>query len=81
MRKEIMAFLDGKKDLKQFIREQPIWFRKLTRNPYDLQSLEVAALHFYKRTIPHQVEKFSNGVQMASMMFSMFQAMNNQKSD
>jgi hypothetical protein len=36
-------------------------------------------LHHYKKTIPHHVEKFSNGVQMASMMMSMFQAMNANK--
>jgi YlbE-like protein len=40
--------------------------------------MEIAALHYYKKTIPHQVEKFSSGVQMASMMMSMFQMMNAQ---
>jgi len=78
MRKEVIEYLDGRKDLKQFVREQPLWYRKLSRNPYDLEALEIAALHYYKRTIPHQVEKISNGVQMAAMMFHMFQAMNNQ---
>jgi hypothetical protein len=78
MRKEVIGYLEGKKELKQFIREQPLWYRKLSRNPYDLQALEIASLHYYKRTIPHQVEKFSNGVQMASMMLHMFQSMNNQ---
>jgi hypothetical protein len=78
MRKEVLEYLEGKKDLKQFVREQPYWYRKLSRNPYDLQSLEVASLHYYKKTIPHQVEKFSNSVQMASMMYSMFQAMKTQ---
>jgi hypothetical protein len=79
MRKEVMDYLGGQRELKQFIREQPHWYRKLSRNPFDLEALEIASLHFYKRTIPHQVEKFSNGVQMASMMFHMFQSMNNQK--
>ncbi|MDP4103827.1 MAG: YlbE-like family protein [Bacillota bacterium] len=78
MRKEVMDYLEGQQELKQFIREQPQWYRKLSRNPFDLQALEIASLHYYKRTIPHQVEKFSNGVQMASMMFHMFQSMNNQ---
>ncbi|WP_423801622.1 YlbE-like family protein [Neobacillus sp. SAB-20_R2A] len=78
MRKEILEYVEGQKDLKRFIREQPLWYRKLSRNPYDIQSLEIAALHYYKKTIPDQVEKFTNGVQMASMMYSMFQAMKNQ---
>ena len=78
MRKDVLDYLGSKKDLKQFVREQPLWYRKLSRNPYDLQSLEVASLHHYKKTIPHQVEKFSNSVQMASMMVQMFQAMKSQ---
>jgi hypothetical protein len=76
MRKELMDYLEGQRDLRQFIREQPHWYRKLSRNPFDLEALEIASLHYYKRTIPHQVEKFSNGVQMASMMLQMFQSMN-----
>lgn len=78
MRREVLEYLENQKDLKQFVREQPQWYRKLSRNPYDLQSLEVASLHYYKKTIPDQVEKFSNSVQMASMMYHMFQAMKNQ---
>ncbi|MCM3726070.1 YlbE-like protein [Neobacillus bataviensis] len=78
MRRDVLDYLERQKDLKQFIREQPQWYRKLTRNPYDLQALEIASLHHYKKTIPHQVEKFSNSVQMASMMYHMFQAMKTQ---
>lgn len=78
MRKDVNEYLENQKDLRKFIREQPLWYRKLSRNPYDLQAMEVASLHHYKRTIPHQVEKFSNSVQMASMMFHMFQSMQNQ---
>lgn len=75
MRREVLEYLERQKDLKQFVREQPHWYRKLSRNPYDIQSLEIASLHHYKKTIPDQVEKFSNGVQMANMMYQMFQAM------
>lgn len=77
MRREVFEYLEQQNELKRFVREQPLWYRKLSRNPYDLQALEVASLHYYKKTIPHQVEKFSNGVQMASMMYSMFQSMKN----
>jgi len=78
MRREVLDYLERQKDLKQFVREQPLWYRKLTRNPDDLQSLEIASLHYYKKTIPDQVEKISNSVQMASMMYNMFQAMKTQ---
>lgn len=78
MRREVIHYIESRKDIKRFVREQPHWYRKLSRNPYDLQALEIASLHYYKKTIPDQVEKFSNGVQMASMMYSMLQAMKNQ---
>lgn len=78
MRKNIKEHLEQNRELQQFIREQPLWYRQLSRNPDELQSCEIASLNYYKKTIPHRVEKFSNGVQMASMMFSMFQAMNSQ---
>jgi hypothetical protein len=76
MRTEIQEYLQDKNDLKEFIRQQPHWYRKLSRNPYDLQAFEIASLHHFRKTIPDHVEKFSSGVQMASMMLHMFQAMN-----
>lgn len=71
-----MDYIQSQVQLRQFLREQPSWFRRLSRNPTELQVFELSALHYYKKTIPHQVEKITNGVQMASMMMSMFQAMN-----
>lgn len=78
MRRDVLEYLNRQKELKKFIREQPLWYRKLSRNPYDLQTLEIASLHYYKKTIPHQVEKLTNNVQMASMMFYMLQSMKDQ---
>lgn len=78
MRQSIKEYINQSSDLQQFIREQPQWYRRLSRNPNDLEAFEIASLHYYKRTIPDHVQKFSNGVQMASMMVSMFQALNAQ---
>jgi hypothetical protein len=76
MRLEIFEYLQERKDLQEFIRQQPIWYRKLSKNPHTLQEFEIASLHYFRKTIPDHVEKFSNSVQMASMMMHMFQAMN-----
>ncbi|OCA85565.1 hypothetical protein A8F94_11805 [Bacillus sp. FJAT-27225] len=75
MRREVTDYINSRKDLRQFIREQPVWYRKLTRNPAILDEFEIASLHHFEKTIPHRVAKFANGVQMASMMFHMFQSM------
>ncbi|WP_075981044.1 YlbE-like family protein [Bacillus massilinigeriensis] len=77
MRKDVIEYIYRNKELKQFLREQSRWYRELSRNPNKLQAFEIASLHYYKKTIPHQVEKFTSGVQMASLMMSMFQSMNN----
>jgi hypothetical protein len=79
MREEINEYIRLQPQLKQFLREQPIWYRKLGRNPHDIQSFEISALHHYKKTIPHRVEQFNYSVQMANMMMSMFQAMNSKQ--
>lgn len=78
MRRDVLEYIERQKDLKQFLRDQPIWYRKLSRNPYDLQSLEIESLRYNKKTIPDKVDKFSNSVQMASMMYQMFQTMKTQ---
>ena len=78
MRIDVYNYLEQNKELLNFMHEQPIWYRKLSRDPSQIEKLEIAALHYYQKTIPHHVEKFSNGVQMASMMVSMFQIMNAQ---
>lgn len=78
MRKDVYMYVKQNKELLNFLREQPRWYKILMRNPNDIRKMEIAALHYYKRSIPHKVEKFTNGVQMASMMMSMFQAMNSQ---
>lgn len=78
MRKDVMEQLKSNKELIEFVRAQPHWYRKLSRDPRDLQSAQVAALHHFEKTIPHKVQKFSNSVQMASMMMHMFSTMNSQ---
>lgn len=49
MRKEILDYLNSSPQLLQFIREQPKWYRKLTRNPHELQLLEISSMHHYKK--------------------------------
>jgi len=67
--------IEGKEDLQKYLRLQPIWYRRLTRNPHEIQKMETEAVYFFKKSIPHRVSQITNGVQMASMMISMFQAM------
>ena len=49
MRKEIIDYIYSKNDLKEFLRNQPTWYRKLTRNPEEIKKFEIASLHFFER--------------------------------
>jgi hypothetical protein len=75
MRKEVVQYIKSKTLLQKFIREQPRWYRTLSRHPNELQAFELAALHYYEQTLPHKVEKIANSLEMASLMLHMFQAM------
>lgn len=74
MRKEVIQYIRTKKMLQSFIREEPRWYRLLSRYPHQLPSFEIAALHYYGQTIPHKVERIANSLQMASLMLHLFQA-------
>ncbi|MCD7033922.1 YlbE-like family protein [Metabacillus sp. GX 13764] len=78
MRKDIQEYIEANPDLKRFMREQPQWYRKMARNPHDTESLNMAMMNHYQKTIPHKVAQFSNSIQMASMMLGMFQSMKQQ---
>ncbi|MDH5161066.1 YlbE-like family protein [Heyndrickxia oleronia] len=79
MRKELIDYIYSKNDLKEFLRNQPTWYRKLTRNPEEIKKFEIASLHFFEKTIPQRVEKLSSNLQMASMMMGMLQGLYSQK--
>ncbi|WP_459499747.1 YlbE-like family protein [Bacillus sp. C1] len=78
MRAELMEFIKADQDLERYIREQPYWYRKLSRNPKEKEAFELAALQHYKKTIPDKVTKFQNQVSVASIMIDMFQYMKQQ---
>lgn len=75
MRNDVTQYLKTDKKIQQFIRENPRWYRNLTRNPRDLQSLQLSSQNYFQQTIPHKVEKFSNTLGLASMMLQMYQSM------
>ncbi|MBE4908851.1 YlbE-like family protein [Bacillus luteolus] len=75
MRKDVVQLIQEDKKILQFIRANPRWYRNLTRNPTDIESLKLSSMYYYKQTIPDKVEKFSNTLGLASMMLHMYQSM------
>lgn len=75
MRRDVYDHIQANDDLKRFLREKPIWYRYLSRNPDQLENMHIDMLHFYKKTIPHKVSNFSQSLQFVSMMLGMMDAM------
>ncbi|MEH7383916.1 YlbE-like family protein [Bacillus sp. JJ1521] len=75
MRQETYEYLKSKKQLRTFVRQNPIWYRKLSRNPRDFRGLEIEAKTYFKQTIPHKVQKMNQSLEMASFLLQMYQGM------
>lgn len=75
MRPEILKIIRSNEDYKKYLREQPYWYRKLTRDPASIHELDLYSKDYFKRTIPHKVANISQQLQMASMMIGLFQSM------
>ncbi|WP_020059274.1 YlbE-like family protein [Bacillus sp. 123MFChir2] len=78
MRAELIEFVKSSEDLQKYIREHPYWYRKLSRNPSEKEAFELAAMQYFKKTIPDKVAKFQNQLSVASLMIDMFQYMKQQ---
>ncbi|WAA13710.1 YlbE-like family protein [Fervidibacillus halotolerans] len=74
MRKDILALIQSNRDLHRFIREQPQWYRTLSRDPQSITQFQKAARQYYKKTFANRVQKITEGAQMASFMLNMLQA-------
>jgi hypothetical protein len=80
MRRDVLEHLYRNEDLLRFVREQPQWYRKLTRNPEDLESIEIASLQYFKKSIPDRVGQLYSNVQLASFMLEAIKSMNTNSS-
>ena len=77
MRWEVYEYIQSNEDLQRFIREQPIWYRKLMKEPTNIEEFELAMNQYYKKTIPDQVYKLQQHIQMVSFALDMLYAMKN----
>lgn len=79
MRKEVRVYLASRPDLKQFIRDYPMWYRRLSRNPNDINELEQQAKVYFGKTFPQKVERLQNNLNMTMMLIEMFRTMGSQE--
>jgi hypothetical protein len=75
MRKDVMDVIRSNEEYTRYLREQPYWYRKLSRSPVTISQFDISSKEYFRQTIPHKVADFSQKLQMAQMMMSMFQVM------
>ncbi|MDL4841287.1 YlbE-like family protein [Aquibacillus rhizosphaerae] len=75
MQPDVYHSIKHRSGLLHFIRLNPHWYRKLTRDPQSLADLEREAKVFYGKTMPQRIEKVSSHIQMVSMLMQMAGAM------
>ncbi|WP_100404591.1 YlbE-like family protein [Bacillus solitudinis] len=73
MRADIQQLFIERPELKQFVRQNPIWYRKLSRYPSQIINLEKEAKFFYGRTLPQRVEKVQSNLGLLMMLMEMIQ--------
>ncbi|MCM3759321.1 YlbE-like family protein [Alkalihalobacillus oceani] len=71
MRRDVLQVLQASPELRQYVRQHPVWYRRLARDPGQLQAMEKEANYFYGRTLPQRVEKMQNQLGLAMMMIEM----------
>ena len=74
MRKEVYDYITRNPDLLEFIRNEPEWYRRLSRHPEELLKFEQEARIYHGKTWPDRIERLTNYMQMAQMMFFMLQS-------
>jgi len=76
VRQDIFGVIKENQDYLRYIRLQPMWYRKLSRDPHLLEKMGTEATFHFEKSIPQRVNKLTNGVQVASIMLNMLQGMN-----
>jgi len=71
LRPELITFLDEHPDFRYFIRVNPIWYAKLSRDPALLQQLKNEVDDFYGRSLSKRIEKFGEQLSMINMLMDL----------
>lgn len=75
MRKEVYDYISRQPDLLEFLRNEPEWYRKLSRHPEQIGKFQQAARSYHGKTWPARIDRLANHIQMAQMMVYMFQSL------
>ena len=71
LRPEIIAYFDNKPDYRHFIRLNPEWYTRLSRDPSQIHFMKEKVDDFYGRSLTKKVEKFGQQLDMINMLIDL----------
>lgn len=71
--------LKNDQELLVFIRNQPIWYRYLSRDPLQWEAFKQEAKKWHGKTLRQRTEKLSNQVKMLHLLYELTKSTNNQE--
>lgn len=77
MRREIHNYIHARPDLIRFIRENPIWYRQLSRSPEKMFEIDQESKVYYGKTLPQRIDRLQQNIQLANMLVGMIYAIGN----
>lgn len=67
----VYRYLKANKQLRLFVRYNPVWYRYLSRNPHRINELEDEAKYFFGKTFNQRVKKVNEHVQLIDTLLEM----------
>ncbi|WP_058307002.1 YlbE-like family protein [Gracilibacillus massiliensis] len=71
MEPETYRLIQQREDLWRFIRNNPEWYRYLTREPDRISELELKSKQYFGKTLPQRLEKTQQNIQMIRLLMEM----------
>lgn len=71
MHPTVYGYLKQKSDLLMFIRNNPVWYRYLSRDSSYMNQLEEAAKEWQGKTFQQRAEKLSSQVKMLHLLYEL----------
>ncbi|WP_280769107.1 YlbE-like family protein [Salipaludibacillus daqingensis] len=76
MRKEVYDWIRSSPELHHYLRMNPIWYRKLGREPELLEKMIQESKVYFGKTFTQRIDQIHNNMNMAMMVIEMMRQMN-----
>ncbi|WP_416151063.1 YlbE-like family protein [Salipaludibacillus sp. HK11] len=76
MRREVYESVRANRELHQYLRMHPLWYRKLGRDPEKVAEMVRESKFYFGRTLSQRVDQIHRNMNTAMMMVEMMRQVN-----